>query len=221
MMKRKLLIVLIVVVVFCICGAVWGEESFVVLGKSERGEDVPNPSMEMAIQNGLMRAVENAVRDKVVSSVMDKRQETLDKEFYQKTESFVLSYKIVEKTVLPTGYQALLDVVVDIKGIERRLASLGLLKRREEGPRVRGVRLVVSGVRSYPIYLEIEQLLREDTTVQAFSLAEIEPTTFTWEVRIIGEVGGLANKLRDHDFGDFKARVVSLSPGRAEIMLSR
>jgi len=220
-MKRLLLVIPLVVVVLCVCGVVWGEESFVVLGKSERGEDVPNPSMEMAIQDGLMRAVENAVRGKVVSSVMDRRQETLDKEFYQKAESFILSYKIVEKTTLPTGYQALLDVVVDTKGIEGKLASLGLLKRREEGPRVREVRLVVSGIRSYPIYLAIEQLLREDAAVQAFSLSEIEPTTFTWDVRLTGEVGGLANKLLYHDFGDFKARVVSLSPVRAEIMLSR
>ncbi len=220
-MKRLLLVIPLVVVVLCVCGVVWGEESFVVLGKSERGEDVPNPSMEMAIQDGLMRAVENAVRGKVVSSVMDRRQETLDKEFYRKAESFILSYKIVEKTTLPTGYQALLDVVVDTKGIEGKLASLGLLKRREEGPRVREVRLVVSGIRSYPIYLAIEQLLREDAAVQAFSLSEIEPTTFTWDVRLTGEVGGLANKLLYHDFGDFKARVVSLSPVRAEIMLSR
>jgi len=220
-MKRLLLVIPLVVVVLCVCGVVWGEESFVVLGKSERGEDVPNPSMEMAIQDGLMRAVENAVRGKVVSSVMDRRQETLDKEFYRKAESFILSYKIVEKTTLPTGYQALLDVVVDTKGIEGTLASLGLLKRREEGPRVREVRLVVSGIRSYPIYLAIEQLLREDAAVQAFSLSEIEPTTFTWDVRLTGEVGGLANKLLYHDFGDFKARVVSLSPVRAEIMLSR
>ena len=221
MMKRTLLVVLLVVVVFCVCGVVWGEESFVVLGKSEHGEDVPNPSMEMAIQDGLMQAVENAVRGKVASSVMDKRQEILDKEFYQKAASFVLSYKIVEKTALPTGYQALLDVVVDIKGIERRLTSLGLLERREEGPRVRGVRLVVSGVRSYPIYLQIEQLLSANTMVQAFSLSEIEPTTFTWEVRITGEIEGMTNKILYHDFGDFKARVVSLSPVRAEIILSR
>lgn len=219
-MKRLLLVIPLVVVVLCVCGVVWGEESFVVLGKSERGEDVPNPSMEMAIQDGLMRAVENAVRGKVVSSVMDRRQETLDKEFYQKAESFILSYKIVEKTTLPTGYQALLDVVVDTKGIEGKLASLGLLKRREEGPRVREVQLVVSGIRSYQIYLTIEQLLREDAAVQAFSIAEIEPTKFTWAVRIQGEVGGLANILLAHDFGAFKARVVSLSPARAEVMLS-
>jgi hypothetical protein len=220
-MKRLLCVILLFVVVLCVCGVGWGEESFVVLGKSERGEDVPNPSIEMAIQDGLMRAVENVVRGKVVSSVMDRRQETLDKEFYQKAESFVLSYKIVEKTALPSGYQALLDVVVDTKGIESKLASLGLLKRREEGPRVRGVRLVVSGIRSYPIYLQIEQLLSEDAMVQSFSLSEIEPAKFTWEVRIQGEAGGLANKFVSHDFGEFKARVVSLSPVRAEIMLSR
>jgi hypothetical protein len=80
---------------------------------------------------------------------------------------------------------------------------------------------VVSGIRSYPIYLRIEQLLSEDAMVQAFSLSEIEPAKFTWEVRIQGEAGRLANKFVSHDFGEFKARVVSLSSVRAEIMLSR
>jgi hypothetical protein len=220
-MKRLLPVISLIFVVLSVCGVGWGGESFMVLGKSERGEDVPNPTLEMAIQDGLTRAVESAVRAKITSTVIDRRQETLSKEFYQKAESFVLSYKIVEKTTLPTGYQALLDVVVDTKGIEERLASLGLLKRREEGPRLKEVQLVVSGIRSYPIYLAVEQLLREDTEVQAFSLSEIEPTKFTWEVSIQGEIGGLANKFLAHDFGDFKARVVSLSPARAEVMLSR
>jgi hypothetical protein len=219
-MKRLVLVISLIFVVFCVCGVVWGEESFVVLGKSERGEEVPNPTWEMAIQDGLTMAVENAVRAQVPSTVVERRQETLSKEFYQKAAFFVLSYKIVEKTSLPTGYQALLDVVVDTKGIERKLASLGLLKGREEGPRLREVKLVVSGIRNYQIYLTIEQLLREDAAVHAFSIAEIEPTTFTWDIRLTGEVGVLANKLLAHDFGAFKARVVSLSPARAEVMLS-
>ena len=219
-MKRIVLFISLIFVLLSVCGVVWGEDSFVVLGKSERGEDVPNPTWEMAIQDGLTKAVENAVRAQLPSTVVERKQETLSTEFYQKAASFVLSYKIVEKTPLPTGYQALLDVVVDTKGIEGKLASLGLLKRREEGPRVREVQLVVSGISSYQIYLTIEQLMREDAAVQAFSITEIEPTKFTWSVRMQGEVGGLANKLLAHDFGAFKARVVSLSPARAEVMLS-
>jgi hypothetical protein len=86
---------------------------------------------------------------------------------------------------------------------------------------VREVQLVVSGIRSYPVYLAIEQVLREDAAVQAFSLSEIEPTVFTWEIRIQGELGALANKLQSHDFGEFKARVVSVNPARTEVMLSR
>jgi hypothetical protein len=221
MMKRLILVIPLIVVVLCVCGVVWGGESFVVLGKSERGEDVPNPSLEMAIQDGLMRAVENVVRANVVSTVIDRRQEILSKEFYQKAASFILSYKIVEKTALPTGYQALLDVVVDTKGIQGRLASLGLLKRRGEGPRVREVHVVVSGIKSYPLYLQIEQLLSDNAVVQAFSLSEIEPTKFTWEVRMTGELGGLANTFLAHDFGDVNARVVSLSSARLEIILAR
>ena len=47
-MKRLVLVIALIFVVLCVCVVVWGEESIVVLGKSERGEDVPNPTWEMA-----------------------------------------------------------------------------------------------------------------------------------------------------------------------------
>ena len=156
----------------------------------------------------------------VASQVVNKKQETLSQEFYQKAESYTLSYKILGKTVLPTGYQALLEVVVDTKGIEGRLISLGLARSRGGYPTLRTAHVVVSGIRSYKIYLQIEQLLRENAEVQTFSLSEIEPTKFTWKVCMKGEVGRLTNKLLYHDFGGLKARVVALSAERLEIALS-
>jgi hypothetical protein len=219
-MKRQVLVILLVLVVLCVGGAVWGGEPFVVLGKSEQGEAVQNPTFEMAIQDGLTRAVEEAVRSMVTSSSMEKSKGTLSQEFYEKADAFVLSYKILEKTALPTGYQALLEVVVDTKRIEGRLASLGLAKERGGYPTLRTVLVVVSGIRSYQIYLQIEQLLGADAEVQGFSLSEIEPTKFTWKVTMKGEAGRLANKLLYSDFGGLKARVVALNPNRLEVALS-
>jgi hypothetical protein len=219
-MKRILPVILATIFVLCICGAGWGGDSFTVLGTSEQKEDAQPPTLEMAIQDGLIRAVEEAVRSMVASQTVEKRQGTLAREFYQKADSFVLSYKILEKTVLPTGYQTVLEVVVDTQGIEKRLSALGLLGRTQR-PALRTIRLVVSGVRSYSLYTTIEHLLQEDPDVQAFSLSEIEPTKFTWQVRIKGETGRLANRLLYHDFGDFKAQVMALKSERLEIVLSR
>jgi hypothetical protein len=220
-MKRIVLVILLVFLVLGVGGVGWGGEPFVVLGKSEQGEAVQSPTLEMAIQDGLTRAVEEAVRGMVASQTMQKSKRTLSQEFYQKADAFVLSYKILEKTVLPTGYQALLEVVVDTKKIEGRLASLGLAKNRGGYPTLRTAHVVVSGIRSYQIYLQIEQLLREDAGVQAFSLSEIEPTKFTWKVTMKGEIGRLANKLLYHDFGGLRGRVVALHPNRLEVVLSR
>ena len=222
-MKRIVLLILLVFLVLCVGGVGWGGEPFVVLGTSEKGEDLQSPTLEMAIQDGLTRAIEEAVRGMVTSQTLQKRQGILSQEFYQKAEAFVLSYKILEKTVLPneSGYQTLLEVVVDTKGIEGRLTSLGLAKNRGRYPTLRTAHVVVSGIRSYQIYLQIEQLLREDSEVQAFSLSEIEPTKFTWKVTMKGEAGRLANKLLYHDFGGLKARVVALNPNRLEVVLSR
>lgn len=221
-MKRIFLIILLVFLMHCVCGVGWGGEPLVVMGTSEQGEDVERPSLEMAIQDGLTRAVEEAVRGMVASQTMQKRQGILSQEFYQKAKSFILSYKILEQTVLPTGYQALLEVVVDTQAIESRLTSLGLAAKGRGGyPALRTASLVVSGIRGYPIYLQIEQLLREDPQVQAFSLSEIEPTKFTWKIIMKGETGRLANKLLYHDFGGLKARVVALNPGHVEVALSR
>jgi hypothetical protein len=220
-MRRIVLVVLQVFLILCVGGAGWGGEPIVVLGTSEQGEAVQSPTLEMAIQDGLTRAIEEAVRGMVTSSTMEKSKGTLSKEFYEKADAFILSYKILEKTALPTGYQALLEVVVDTKGIEGRLISLGLAKGGGGYPTLRTAVVVVSGVRSYHIYLQIEQLFREAAEVQAFSLSEIEPTKFTWKVTMKGEAGRFANKFLYHDFGGLKARVVALNPNRLEVVLSR
>jgi hypothetical protein len=220
-MKRIVLIISLVLLVLLVCGVGWGGGSFVVLGKSEQGEDVQRPSLELAIQDGLAKAVEEAVRSKVAPQTMKKRQEALSKEFYQKAESFVLSYKLLEKIALPTGYQALLEVVVDTQGISGRLTALGFLKGRGEFSTLHTAQLIVSGIRTYQIYLQIEQLLKEDSEVQDFSLSEIEPTKFTWKVIMRGEIGGFANRFSYHDFGGLKAKVVDLHAERLEIVLSR
>lgn len=216
-------IVTIIGVVFLVCGICdvgWGGKPFAVVGKSEQTEAVPNPTLEMAIQDGLMRAVEEVVGGMVVPQTMKRRQEILSQTFYKQPDAYILSYKILEKTRLATGYQVLLECVVDTPGIEKRLTALGLLDR-ERRSHLRKIRVVVSGIRSYDAYLAIEQLLREDTEVHDFSLSEIEPTIFTWVVTIQGETGRLANKLLYHDFGGLKARVVALKAERLEVALSR
>jgi hypothetical protein len=220
-MKRVFLIPTMIFLVLGLCDAGWGEKPLVVVGQSEQGEEVPNPSLEMAIQDGWTRAVEEVVKGMVAPRDIKERQETLSQEFYQKADAFILSYKILERTALPTGYQVLLECVVDTKGIEGRLASLGLLQEKEQGPRLREVRVVVSGIRSYQTYLQIERLLREDTEVQAVALSEIGPTVFTWEVMLKGETGRLAGRIVSSDFGGLKARVFAVGAERLEIVLSQ
>jgi hypothetical protein len=219
-MKRIVLVLAFSLLFSSVCSVGWGQSPIVVLGKIERSEAVPNPTLEMALKDGLARAVEEVVGGMVTPQTLNRRQETLSQEFYQKADAFVLSYKILEKTMVATGYQALVEVVVDTKGIEGRLASLGLLSRGGRAA-VHTVRLVVSGIRSYQTYLTIEKILRENTEIQDFSLSEIEPTKFTWQVSLRGEVRGLANKFLSYAFSDSKARVVSLTPHQLEIALSR
>jgi hypothetical protein len=149
-----------------------------------------------------------------------KNKEVLSQEFYRKADAFIQSYTIAEKTPLPTGYQVSLEVMVDTKGIESRLTALGLLENRKESPRVREVLVAVSGVTSYRTYLQIEQLLREDAEVQAFSLSEIEPTLFTWRVMMTGEAGKLVDRFLSSDFDGLKARVTTANPERLEVVLS-
>jgi len=219
-MKRIVTIIGMVFLTCSVCGVAWGQKPLAVVGKSEQTEEVPNPTLEMAVQDGLVRAVEEVVGGMVSPQTMHRRQETLFQAFYEQPEAFILSYKILEKTRHATGYEVLLECVVDTQGIEKRLTALGLLDR-EKRPRQRKVRVVVSGIRSYDVYLAIEQLLREDTEVHDFSLFEIEPTIFTWVVTMQGETGRLANKLLSHDYGGLKARIVTLRPERLEVALSR
>ncbi|MBW2038619.1 MAG: hypothetical protein JRI46_03355 [Deltaproteobacteria bacterium] len=219
-MKRIVLIVPLVFFLLGVCGLGWGEETFVVLGKSERGDDLPHPTLEMAVKDGLRKAVEEAVRGMITFQAMEEQHKILVEGVYNRAESFVLSYKVLEETPLSTGYQALLEVLVDTKGIKKSLESLGLLGRGEERPLLRKVKLVVAGIKSYRVYLKVEEFLKEDVEVSTFALTEIEPTKFTWGLVLKGETGRLADKILHQEFGGLKVKVITLTPEELEIELS-
>lgn len=220
-MKKTLLGIAVILLVLLPCGVGWGQKSFVVVGKSELGEAMQKPTLEMAIKDGLTKALEAVVGSMVAPQEIKDRQETLSEEFYQKTDAFILSYIILGETPLDTGYQVSLEVVVDSKAIESRLASLGLLKDREEGTSLREVRVVVSGIKSYETYRAVEQLLKEEAEIQGFSPSEITPPMFTWKVMMKGDIGRLANRFLSYDFGGLKAKVATSSSERLEVALSR
>ncbi|MCJ7663225.1 MAG: hypothetical protein MUO24_03180 [Desulfobacterales bacterium] len=220
-MKRVFLGIQVIFLVLLLCGVGWGQKSFVVVGKSEQGEVVQKPTLEMAIKDGLTRAIEAAVGEMVAPQDMKNRQETLSEEFYQKTDAFILGYIPLGETPLEAGYQVSLEVVVDTKGIESRLISLGLLKERVEGPRLREVQVVVSGIKGYDTYRAVEQLFSVDAEVQSFSPAEITPPMFTWKVMLKGEIGRLADRFLSYDFGGLKAKVTASNSEQLEIVLLR
>ncbi|MCJ7546969.1 MAG: hypothetical protein MUP30_09140 [Deltaproteobacteria bacterium] len=220
-MKRVSLGIMMILLVLLPYGIGWGQKSFVVVGKSEQGEGEQKPTLELAIKDGLTRAIEAVIEGIVAPEDMKNRQETLSEEFYQRTDAFILSYIIVEETPLEAGYQVSLEVVVDTKAIENRLTTLGLLKDRGEGFRLREVRVVVSGITSYETYRMVEQLLMEDADIQGFSPTEITAPIFTWRVMLKGDIGRLGNKFLSRDFGGLKAKVAASNAERLEIALSR
>ncbi len=220
-MKRVLIGIQVILMVLALSGVGWGQKSFVVVGKSEQGEGEQKPTLEMAIKDGLTKAIEAVIGGMVAPADMKNKQTTLSQEFYQRTDAFILSYVIVEETPLETGYQVSLEVVVDTKAIENRLTALGLLKGGEEGSRPREVRVVVSGVTSYETYLMVEQLLSTDAGVLGFSPSEITAPIFTWRVMLRGDIGRLADRVLSHNFSGLKAKVAASSAERLEVVLSR
>jgi hypothetical protein len=212
-MKRVLIIIQVIFLVLVLSGVGWGQKSFVVVGKSEQGEGEQKPTLELAIKDGLTRAIEAVIGGMVAPADMKNRQATLSEEFYQRADAFILSYIIVEETPLEAGYQVSLEVVVDTKAIENRLTSLGLLKGGEEGSRLREVRVVVSGITSYETYLMVEQLLSTDAGVQSFSPAEIT-TPILSETDFIGSNAfrsrhcGRPRPGRGYPFGGLRGRAV-------------
>jgi hypothetical protein len=220
-MKKAIIGSTIILLVLALSGAGWGQRSFTVSGKSEQGETEQKATLEMAIKDGLRRAVEAAVGGMVAPDDMKNKQTILSEEFYRNTDAFILSYIILEETPLDTGYQVSLEIVVDTKAIESRLASLGLLKNREEGSRLREVRVVVSGITSYETYLAVEQLFKDDADIQGFSPAEITAPIFQWRVSMKGDIGRLADRFLSRGIGNLKAKVATANSERLEIALTR
>jgi hypothetical protein len=220
-MKKVLVSILVILLVLAFSGVGWGQKSFVVVGKSEQGEGEQKPTLEMAIKDGLTKAIEAVIGGMVAPEDIKSRQALLSEEFYQRADAFILSYIIVEETPLENGYQVSLEVVVDTRAIENRLTALGLLKGGEEGSRLREVRVVVSGIMNYETYLKVEQLLSTDPGVQVFTPAEITAPIFTWRVMLRGDIARLANRFVSHDFGGLRATVAASSAERLEVALSR
>jgi hypothetical protein len=218
-MKCLLVMMMVLLLVLSVGNTCWGQKPLSVIGKSEQSEQVPNPTLDIAIKDGLAKAVAEVVGSMVSPEDIQKKQELLSKEFLQNTEPYILSYSIADKTVLPTGYQATLEVLVDTRGVEKRLAALGLL-RGQEGAGLREVRLTISGVTSYQSYVAIERLLAEDTEVQDFTLAEMGPTLFVWKVMMRGDAGRLTARFLAADFDGLKARVITAERERVELGLS-
>jgi len=218
-MTRKVVVALSVVM-FCFCNVGWGEETFVVLGKIEKGERDEHPTLEMAVKDGLKEAVEEAVWRMIPLTTMNKKYTILAENFFNRAQSFILSYKILEETSLTTGYQVLLEVVVDTSGIKKRLESLGLLQKGDERPLLRVVKLVLAGIETYTVYQKVEGFLRDNPEVQTFILCEIEPTKFTWELFIKGEIGDLADQLLHQEFDGLKVKVVTVTPEELEAELT-
>jgi hypothetical protein len=217
-MTRKVIFAL-VILMFCCYTIGWGQETFVVLGKIERGESDVHPTLEMAVKEGLKEAVEEAVWRMIPLNTMNEKYTLLTENVFNRARSFILSYKILEETSLTTGYQVLLEVVVDTNGIKKRLESLGLFQKGDERPLLRVVKLVLAGIKTYDVYQKVEEFLRDNSEVQTFALSEIEPTKFTWKLSIKGEIGDLANQLLHQKFDGLMVKVVKSTAEELEVEL--
>jgi len=215
-MKRSVLLVCSICMMLCFGPMAWCQERFVVVGSSERGDQLPNATLEMAIKDGLRKAIQEAIGEVVALELLGEQERRVLQEVHNRAESFVLSYRVVEEAVLPTGYQVLLEVLVDTRGIKRNLESLGILRTAQVSTPPRTVRLVVNGLRSHQVYLNIDGFLREAVEgVEDVILAEIEPTRFTWRLAFTGKTDELADRFLH---GDFSGHVITVKTVTSELL---
>lgn len=203
---------------FLFCAEVGAERAFVVLGKSE-GE---RPNLEEALKDGLRKGIEAALEEMIPPEHLKELGGELEAEIYEKVDSFIVSYSIVEAGEVEGAYQVSLQVVVDTRALSERLSALGLKpggKGEAEGERE--VEVVVSGIYDYDTYKGVEEVLAQISGVDGFVPSEITPPIFTWRVQVKGEVERLAEALCALEVAGVKGKVKKVHAQRVEVVFGK
>jgi hypothetical protein len=199
---------------------VWGQETFLVLGASQVGDSQTVPTLEMAIQDALRKAIRDRVRELISPQMEALHHDVLEEELYSRADRYILSYRVLEKDAQAEGYLALLEIVMDTQAVRAELETLGVLTREHGMSPVQQITVVVTGVDTYATYRAIESALAgNDDVERQVTIAELEPMQMTWNVRTTETTEDLTRRVQGLQLDEFVVQVIDVEPGLIHVDL--
>jgi len=179
-----------------------GDETFHALGMSEETDGGPPPTVERAVRDGFVKALQDAVRGMLGFSSLEEYENPALEQLYRQPQRFILSYRVLQETTLSNGYMVLLEVTIDTDRVRTRLRQLGVLTDIPSLEEPRTLQVVVRGINEYEAYRDIEALLgNEEEGGREVTIAEMEAGRFVWNLVTTEEIRHLADRLQNTHVG--------------------
>lgn len=150
---------------------------------------------DMALEDGLRRAVEEVIRGIVPVERID--TQAIHEKIYKNAMVYILHYKINSEEEVVEGdgtlsYSVSLGAMVDKDLLKKGLLTMGII---EEVGRVRAIRLTIHGVNDYRDFEEIRKAIGrvkgvKDISYKGFSKGRIELT-----LEVIGDIESIKDSL--------------------------
>ncbi|MBS0154381.1 MAG: flagellar assembly protein T N-terminal domain-containing protein [Nitrospira sp.] len=121
--------------------------------------DKADTARDVALQDALRQAVEQAVGTVVESNTLVQNFQLVESNIYTKTKGYVQRYTLLNERQEGPLYKVSVQAIVDMGSLERDLDALGLLYQRMKKPRVMVVILEIQrGIRSVEAAAETEMI---------------------------------------------------------------
>lgn len=98
------------------------------------GDDVK--ARDMATQDAMRKAVEQAVGTMVAAETMVENYQLINDNVYTKTQGYIQKYDVISAVAKGNLYEVTISASVAVENLKNDLAALGLLMQRVEKPRI-------------------------------------------------------------------------------------
>lgn len=197
-----------------------GADTYHALGMSEESDGGPPPTVERAVKDGFVKALQDSVRGMLGYSSLEEYESPALEQLYRQPQRFILSYRVLQETTLSTGYMVLLEVTVDTDRVRTHLRQLGLPTDATLPEEPRNVHVVVWGIAGYEVYRDVETLLSDEKEgAREVTIAEMEPGRFVWNLVTTEDIGHLAARFENTDLGGHRLVSSTVTDTMLEIEL--
>lgn len=113
-----------------------------------------------AIQDALLKAVEEATGRLLSPIIMVEKAQAVKTGIFVKADKYIKNYRIITEKTSAGVYAANIKATVSLTGIKNDLRSLGILKDMQAAPRAAPVAITLRGIRRHADYVKFMDFIK-------------------------------------------------------------